>query len=144
MKMFKFKKINKKSLIGLVLSVIMLVTLVSGTIVSYAWEHPNTGGVFNATLYSDQDRTYSGSKPQNSVEIEGKNNDGSRSSRKIYFQIEYSNSAQESWKLDKEKLIAIGQYMPLMESTGRSNTWWRLTLENYGIGSGGTGYGWMW
>lgn len=139
------KKFTKNSVFGMVTSVIVLLSLVLTTTVCFAWSHPDTNGVFNVTLYSDQKKTYSGAKPDAFIYFEGKNNDSSRSSKKIYFRAEYSDYLQEDWYTDVQYLVEIGNTLARQSSNTRtSSTWWRLTLDNYGIGNGGTGYGWMW
>ncbi len=142
--MKKFK-LSKKSLMSFALSAIMLVSMSSMAMLCYAWNHPTTNA-FNVTLYADQTKTYSGAKVDPYILFEGRNHS---ESRKVWFIPQYTSKGDQSdWENDvtnKRKLINAGDNFYNGESTHDYNKpWWRLCLDNYGIGSGGKAYGWCW
>lgn len=141
--MKKFK-LNKKSVMSFVLSAIMLVSMSSMAMLCYAWKHPTTEA-FNVTLYADQTKTYSGAKVAEKINFEGRNHG---KTIKVWFTPQYTfNSDQSNFKDDTAKEILIPadtNYYNGVSSTDKNKPWWRLCLDTYGVGTGGTAYAWCW
>ena len=141
--MKKFK-LSKKSLMSFALSAIMLVSMSSMAMLCYAWNHPTTNA-FNVTLYADQTKTYSGAKVDPYILFEGRNHG---KVIKVWFTPQYTfNSDQSKFEDDADKEILIPadtNYYNGKSTVDYNKPWWRLCLDTYGPGSGGTAYGWCW
>lgn len=130
-----------KKIISTMIALVLVLSSISITALgAISWDHPDDA--FNVELYKDQLKTYSGSKTDPYMKFEGRN---TSANHKVYFIMQYSNDKKETWDDDTTLLVNPDTIFRGQKSSTRVNKpYWRLCLDTYGIGTGGTGYGWTW